>query len=284
VPANTTLASITLTSYNEANQKSPISIQKGNTFTLTPANANANIGQLYGYTLFGTKNDANVKVGGNILSAMGMGAGAEGFSGALIAGNYTLWVQEFGTATYVLTFTVQANANVQSPVMNPPGGSFADEVEVTLTSATSGATIYYTLDGSTPTTGSTPYNNTPLILTSTTTVKAFAVKAGETDSTVTTEVYTVTKTPPPAVPTVKITGSKSLKVVKSLVKIKGTATNATSVTYQVGKSPKKKAAGSNSWNFTAKPLKVGKNVITIVATGAGGTATTKVTVTYKKKK
>jgi hypothetical protein len=56
----------------------------------------------------------------------------------------------------------------------------------------------------------------------------------------------------------------------------------TGVTYQVGSGPKKPAAGTNSWSFTAKLLKPGRNIITIRATGASGTATTKVIVVFKK--
>lgn len=51
---------------------------------------------------------------------------------------------------------------------------FLDTGSVTITAA-SGATIYYTIDGSTPTTASTEYSGT-ITLTDTTTVKAIAVK------------------------------------------------------------------------------------------------------------
>jgi hypothetical protein len=53
---------------------------------------------------------------------------------------------------------------------------FANTSEVTL-SAESGASVYYTVDGSTPTTESTPYS-APFTLNSTTVVKAIAIKDG----------------------------------------------------------------------------------------------------------
>lgn len=59
---------------------------------------------------------------------------------------------------------------------------------VTLSSSTSGATIYYTIDGSTPTTSSTQYL-APFLVASNETVSAIAVLTGETNSTVTTKAF-----------------------------------------------------------------------------------------------
>ena len=53
---------------------------------------------------------------------------------------------------------------------------FSDRTEVTI-AATTGASIYYTTDGTVPTNGSQQYN-TPITLTETTTIKAIAVEAG----------------------------------------------------------------------------------------------------------
>src|SRR5207302_1865152 len=61
---------------------------------------------------------------------------------------------------------------------------------VTISDATAGATIYFTTDGSTPTTASTVYT-TPISVSSTTTIKAIASAAGFTNSSVASALYTI---------------------------------------------------------------------------------------------
>lgn len=67
------------------------------------------------------------------------------------------------------------------PVFSPDAGTYYNSVEVTLTCATAGATIYYTTNGADASVQSIPYEG-PITLTETTTIKAVAVKNGETSS------------------------------------------------------------------------------------------------------
>lgn len=77
---------------------------------------------------------------------------------------------------------------VATPNISPNGGTFSGSQTVTITCATKDATIYYTTDGSVPTTGSTKYTGA-LTISTTTTVKAIAVKDGMNDSAAATAVF-----------------------------------------------------------------------------------------------
>ena len=77
-----------------------------------------------------------------------------------------------------------------SPLFNPPSGLVAAGETVTIEDATPGAAIYYTVDGSTPTTSSTLYS-TALTVDQTTTVMAMAVAPGQMNSSATAANYMV---------------------------------------------------------------------------------------------
>ena len=76
----------------------------------------------------------------------------------------------------------------KAPQFSPAGGSYNEAQSVTLT-ADAGATIYYTLDGTTPTSASTPYT-AALSISESTTVKAIAIKEGISTGVVTAD-YTI---------------------------------------------------------------------------------------------
>ena len=77
-----------------------------------------------------------------------------------------------------------------TPTFNPAGGSYTSAQSVSI-SSTSGATIYYTTDGSTPTTSSSVYNaSTPILVSASETLKAIAVASGS-QSAVGSAAYTI---------------------------------------------------------------------------------------------
>ena len=86
-------------------------------------------------------------------------------------------------------------ATVATPVFSPKGGIYTSAQTVTITDATTGAAIYYTTNGTTPTTASTLYTG-PVTVSSTETLKAIAVASGYSNSAVATATYTIAaKTP-----------------------------------------------------------------------------------------
>ncbi|MDD5675511.1 MAG: chitobiase/beta-hexosaminidase C-terminal domain-containing protein, partial [Chitinivibrionales bacterium] len=80
------------------------------------------------------------------------------------------------------------SGQVGQPQITPGDSLFSDSVAVTLTTSTSGASIYYTLNGGTPSNGSTLYNASFTLKTSAT-IKAIAYKSGMTASLVTSRSY-----------------------------------------------------------------------------------------------
>lgn len=80
-------------------------------------------------------------------------------------------------------------AEVQPVTFSPEEEFFVRSTNVTLASATVGATIYYTIDGSDPTVASPTYS-VPFPISADATVKAFAVKSGLVDSHISYKNYT----------------------------------------------------------------------------------------------
>src|SRR5439155_1126483 len=76
-----------------------------------------------------------------------------------------------------------------TPTFSPAGGTFASPQSVAIPDATPGATIYYTTDGSTPTTASPAYSG-PILVMQTTTIQAMATASGMINSAVASATYT----------------------------------------------------------------------------------------------
>ena len=74
-----------------------------------------------------------------------------------------------------------ATVAVRTPTFSPDGGTFTSPQSVTISCATDGATIYYTIDGTTPTASSTPYTE-PITVSESLTLMAIAVKDDEQSS------------------------------------------------------------------------------------------------------
>ncbi len=122
----------------------------------------------------------------------------------LAAGAHTITLTVTGknaaATQYYLTadsFTLTpSQVQVSAPVFSPAGGTYASAQNVTITSATTGALIRYTTDGSTPgETAGTVYSG-PVNVSATATLQAIAYAPGYVDSAITSASYTIAPPPP----------------------------------------------------------------------------------------
>lgn len=105
---------------------------------------------------------------------------------AIAAGNgYT--ASSLETGTYKIATPV--------PTLSPYPGNYSRPQSVTISDAAAGATVYYTTDGSTPTTASPQYNG-PIAISSTTTLQAIAAGNGYAASAAAFGIYRISAQPP----------------------------------------------------------------------------------------
>jgi trimeric autotransporter adhesin len=100
-----------------------------------------------------------------------------------LAPNYSL------SAAASASYTIAPLA--ATPILSPAGGTFTTPQTVTISDSTAGASIYYTTNGTTPTTSSAKYTGA-ITVSATETIEAIAVASGYTNSTVASATYTIT--------------------------------------------------------------------------------------------
>ncbi len=84
---------------------------------------------------------------------------------------------------------------VAAPTFSPPAGTYSSNQTVTISTSTIGTSIHFSTNGIQPTSTTGTLYNSPVIIRTTTTLKAIACDSILTNSTVTTGLYTIT---PPA--------------------------------------------------------------------------------------
>ncbi len=99
--------------------------------------------------------------------------------------------------TVELKIHIAAPELVSEPTSNPAPGTYTEALSVDLVCETQGATIYYTTDGTDPDETSSKYEGDPLKISTTTTVKARAYRAGMRASGISTFAYTIEAEPTP---------------------------------------------------------------------------------------
>jgi hypothetical protein len=190
-----------------------------------------------------------------------------------------------------------------APVITPNGGTFSSPQSVTMSSTTNSSSIYYTLDGSQPTTASTQYSGAITVSTNTT-INAIATASGYAQSSETSATFTFSNQTPavtfsPAAGTYATAQTVTISDTDASAKIyyttDGTTPSSSSNPYstpiQVGMSETIKAvaidpAMSNSNIGTAAyviqnganpSFSMSGNPVTVSEPGASATATVTIT-------
>lgn len=100
------------------------------------------------------------------------------------------YVLENGDAVEFFYVVPPIEETVATPVISPESGSFVESQSITIRCETAGAEIFYTTDGSAPTSSAIRYTG-PFEIRNNTVIKAIAVKAGMKNSAVASAEYTV---------------------------------------------------------------------------------------------
>jgi hypothetical protein len=187
------------------------------TLTLTPNPTSSTVGQqvLLTATLTPFSSGGNSTNGESVTfhsgsTSLGTGTLSSGVATlnttALPTGTDSLTAKFGGDANFnaststAVNFVVSATAPAAAPTFSVQTGTFASTQSVTITDATAGATIYYTTNGTTPTTSSTMYT-VAISVPATETIEAIATATGYTNSAVASATYTITiQTPTAATP------------------------------------------------------------------------------------
>ena len=95
-----------------------------------------------------------------------------------------------GGPLYLYKKVDSATPTCAAPTFSPAAGTYTTAQSVTISTITEGASIYYTIDGTDPTTESTVFSNA-ITVSANTTIKAIAVKEGNNNSSVATADYKI---------------------------------------------------------------------------------------------
>ena len=157
----------------------PTSATAGNAFnfTVTAQDQSSNTASAYSGTVHFTSSDGQAVLPANTTLTNGSGT----FS-AILKTSGTLTITATDTLTSTITgvsggISVTIAPPAATPTLSPYPGTYNTPQTVTITDASPGVTIYYTTDGSTPTTASPQYTGA-ITVSTTTTLQAIAAGNG----------------------------------------------------------------------------------------------------------
>jgi hypothetical protein len=127
-------------------------------------------------------------------AALGSNGKATYSTSSLTTGQHTIRAGYAGSTAYAasngsITETITA-PQAATPAISPAAGTYTSTQSVTITDSTTGAAIYYTTNGTTPTASSTHYTGA-ISVAATETIEAIAVATGYTNSAVASATYTI---------------------------------------------------------------------------------------------
>jgi uncharacterized repeat protein (TIGR03803 family) len=160
---------------------------------------------------------------------------------------------------------------VATPAFSPAAGTYSSAQSVKITDATPGAAIYYTTNGTTPTTASTKYT-AAIAVKATETIKAISTASGYTNSAVGSATYTLKAASPTFVP---VAGTYSSA---QSVKITDTTDDATIYYTTNGTTPT-----TASTKYMAAIAVKATETIKAIATATGYSTSSVVSATYTLK-
>ena len=164
------------------------------TAVLTPANCT-----LSGYNVYSGTTSGFSPSSLNLLAATVMGTDYSS-SGLKASTTYYYVVESVDAAggsvpsKQASATTDQNSVAVATPAFTPAAGTYSSTQNVAISDATAGATIYYTTNGATPSTASAVYLK-PIMVSSSESIKAIAVKSADTNSAVATASYVISLAP-----------------------------------------------------------------------------------------
>lgn len=164
-----------------------------------------------------------------------------------------------GIADATVTANFISSSTVATPTFTVSEGTYNAVQSIEINCGTDDATIYYTTDGTDPTTSSSEYSS-EISVTQTTTIKAFAVKDGLTDSDIASATYTLKCVAPSFDPAA---GSVSYGTAIAL----STTTEGATIYYTTnGDTP---TSSSSAYNSSNKPTVTGNQTFKAIATKSG---------------
>jgi hypothetical protein len=160
-----------------------------------------------------------------------------------------------------------------TPTFAPPAGTYTSPQSVTIASATPGAAIYYTTDGSDPTMASAAYAS-PVAVSASSTLKAIATASGFTQSAIGSAAYTISASAPQAATPTFSPGSGSYTTAQA-VTISCATAGATIYYTTDGAEP------TTASNVYSSPIQVSTSqTVRAIATAAGYTPSAVGSATY----